>query len=343
MMIKGSFDVVTTREALGWAYEVAHREPVLVQAVLNQEVLGEALANKHRPDLAQAGIGNGNAGFAIRFFRPIDPLYLPFISCKVDGGDTELPRAPLAGFKEFFSALNHSHPAAGRHRACLGGLWTDRTDAATLVTSKTRIGALAADLAPFVEALIHHGNAVIPSPLPHANQNWRDNLSFHIGEFLEHASILPLLRAVLEDNPMVVTAEWIEQSQAQFSQASVRNPSPSPGECVDIVLAIGEGVGLEIIRGSHAMPEFDINGKSRWTRGEVMVADGMARAMGLVDRVAVPDGMAALVGPGTINKINLEQGAMALRLHCLPVRGRTVAMATAGVELSLNSGVMVLV
>ncbi len=32
-------------------------EPVLVQAVLNQEIIGEALAENHRPDLAAAGFG----------------------------------------------------------------------------------------------------------------------------------------------------------------------------------------------------------------------------------------------------------------------------------------------
>ena len=162
-MIRGSFDKVTTTEAMGWAFAPGRAESVLVQAVLNQEILGEALADRHHPDLAAAGFGNGNAGFAIKFFRTIDAQYLPFISVKLNGGDAELPRAPLMGFKDFFTSLNRAKPYSGRHRSLIGGLWTDRTDATALLQGKLRTGALSPKAAPIIEKLVYYGLAAIES------------------------------------------------------------------------------------------------------------------------------------------------------------------------------------
>lgn len=344
-MIRGSFDVVKTTEALGWAFSPGQTAPVLVQAVLNQEILGEAVADIHRPDLAGAGFGDGNAGFAIKFFRPIDPVYLPFIAVKVEGGDSELPRSPLLGFKEFLTSAHKAKPAAGRHRSVSGGLWTDRTDANALLQGKLRIGVITDETAPMVEQVVNYGFATLDLAGTPEFSSWRKDLTGNAADFLDSPEILPLLHAVLEDSPMAVKADWFEDDATHFSQPSTANPSPSPGECIELVVSFADGVSLDVIRDSHALPEFTVNGKSRWTADVTDAATAAASSAGLLDNISLPAGTAALVGPGTIYQIRSEAGAAALRLHVLPVRGRTVEITTTSTlpgEVR-RSGAMVLI
>ena len=77
----------------------------------------DAVATDHRPDLAATGMGNGNCGYSITFYRESNPRYLPFVAVKVDGGDIELPRAGQFGFGEFITAFYQTDPAGAASRA----------------------------------------------------------------------------------------------------------------------------------------------------------------------------------------------------------------------------------
>ena len=63
MSFRGSVDSVGSREIIGWAYSADHPHGLVVQAVINNEVIGDALANLARPDLVGVGLGDGNCGF----------------------------------------------------------------------------------------------------------------------------------------------------------------------------------------------------------------------------------------------------------------------------------------
>ena len=328
MMIRGSFDVVTPTEALGWAFTPGQTEPVLVQAVLNQEILGEAFADRHRPDLSAAGFGNGKAGFSIKFFRPIDPIYLPFIAIKINGGDAELPRAPVMGFKDFFTSLHLAKPHAGRHRSLTGGLWTDRTDAAALLQGKLRIGAISPEVAPTIEKLVHYGVTV--AEIEHAPlSGWQqEQQSTATNALLNTPAVRDLLSLVFEDVPVVAATHWFTASELDFSQPSIRNPSPSPGECLELVIAFDEGVSLDVVRNSHAMPEFTVSGKSRWIT--TSAGDPTSSApVGPLDNEPLAFCKLALVGPGCIYRLRCTAGATAIRLTLVPMRGRTLDMIVA--------------
>jgi hypothetical protein len=323
-MIRGSVDIVTSTEIYGWAFSPGKRtSPISVQAILNNEILGESEAGIHRPDLAAAGLGNGNAGYIIKLFRPIDPMYLPFIAVKVDGGDAELPRAPMQGFAEFFSSLYRAHSSAGRHRSVFGGLWTDRTDAAAMLRGKTAAGIIPSDVGAVPGALIVNGLALLEHGETLHEPEWRAELQDKILDFLEQDIVLAPLRAVLEDNPLVVEAFWV-RTEETFSQPSVQNPSPSPAECLQILLPFGEGVSLDIVRDSFALPEFTPAGASRWIAGADCVA---AAGHGLVDRYDLAPGTAALVGPGTIFRVSCSPAAAALKFLVLPERARPLSLA----------------
>jgi hypothetical protein len=335
-MIRGSLDVVLPTEAMGWAFCPGQTQPLLVQAILNHEMLGEAVADMHRPDLAAAGLGSGNAGFSIKFFRPIDPLYLPFITVKVEGGDIDLPRMPLVGYREFFTAYHAAQPAAGRHRSLSGGLWTDRTDAAALLQSKLRIGTLEPGAVTAIEQLIHNGASVISmSGLPD-REAWRVGLAEKAGALLAQDFIRPALQGILEDQPLLAKAEWIGAAPTPFAQGSLRNPSPSPGDGLEILVALDDGVVLDIVRESHKLPEFDLNGKSRWTQADA-VPGSLEESVGLLDRHELVSGTVALIGPGTICRVAAGGQEAALRLFCLPKRGQTIELGDAGTSKSVAS------
>ena len=328
MTVRGSIDVVTGHDVGGWAYAAGRGAPVAVQVVLGHEVLGEALANISRPDLAAAGLGDGRCGYVVQLYREIDPLYLPFLAVKVDGGDAELPRSGIAGFQEFFTALYRAHPACGRTRSVLGGLWTDRIDAPALLRGKLGIGQIAPEPAAAVGQLLQDGFAVIAMHNGAAADAWGEATPAQIGALLDDAAVLPVLRAVLEDQVLVVAADMVRAGVTGLAQPSAANPSPSPAECLAVVVAFGDGVMLDVVRDSHQLPEFTPGGASRWGRDVAPVALELAAAHGLLDSYPLPPGTLAVIGAGLSHRVRCTDGADAMRLLCLPARLMPLALAT---------------
>jgi hypothetical protein len=46
---------------------------------------------------------------------------------------------------------------------------------------------------------------------------WLDKLAEKAGDVAEDAALLPVLRAVLEDNPLVVKIDWVGDDDVDFS------------------------------------------------------------------------------------------------------------------------------
>jgi hypothetical protein len=314
---------------------------VRVQAVLNQEILGEALADLHRPDLAAAGLGDGRSGYAIKLFRRIDPLYLPFVSVTVDDGDAALPRAPELGFQEFFSALYRQHPIAGRSRSIFGGLWTDRTDAMALLGGKVAIGQVSEAVSAAVLRLIHSGVTILDLIGLPVDEAWQKSLAESVGDLLEDQAVLPVLRSVLDDNPLVVCAAWVHGCETALAQPSTKNFAPSPTECLALLVPFGDSVILDVVRDSHRLPEFTPSGVSRWVQGDAAAGLQIAAGNGLLDRYVLAPGTVALIGPGTLHRLRSGTESAAMRLLCLPARLAPSELATDSrrQEVSRASGV----
>jgi hypothetical protein len=333
--IRGSVDAVTTKIATGWVHDQGRRDDILVQAVLSHEVIGDAVATDHRPDLAAVGMGKGNCGYTIKFYREIDPLYLPFISIKVDGGDIELPRAGQLGFGDFLAAFHRAHPAAGRPRTALGGLWTDRTDAAAILKSKMDIGQVTPETGSLVGQLVTQGIVIVEqeAAAPGGDMARNGTLSAdRIATLVEDPLTLAVLRATFDDHPLVLAAETILGRDTPLTQPSAESGSPSPAECLVVVApAAGAPIAVEIVRDSHQLPEFTPAGISRWAPGEVHAGVELAAAQhGLMMRYEVSPSAVAIVGPGTIYRLRCGGGADGLRLHCAPARAMPMALATNG-------------
>ena len=320
MFIRGSLDEITTTGLAGWAYAPDAQGGLTVQALLNQEVIGEAVADQHRPDLAAVGIGDGNCGYRIDFHIPLSPLMLPFVVVKPEGSDVEMPRAAISGYHEFFQAMFRDWPASGRHRCVLGGLWTDRTDAAAMLRGRREIAMLAESIADHVESLIHAGLMLLP-----LGRGLEDAVPVRaIERVLEVPLVIAALRAVLEDHPLVLRPELSEP--AGFRQPSGREALASPAESLGLVLPLRDGVELEVVRGSHQLPEFSAAGTSRWVSRDGHEALAMSERYGLLDRYAVDAGSLAVIGPGLLHRVRAPEGgavcALALPARAAPLRRR---------------------
>ena len=337
-IIRGSLDVVSSVSAMGWAFTADTRKKLTVQAMLNHAIVGEAIADIHRADLAAVGMGDGNCGFKIDFYQEIDPLYLPFIVVKISGGDVELPRASLSGYSSYFTALYRKFPVTARHRSVFGGLWTDRIDALPLMRDRIDVGIIDPAQIPALSAFIQSGFAVVDSgpvrvsaakseaPAKRTGgmpgRGKTPDLTEAVGGLLRSGPVLDLLKAILEGLPIAVSSHVAEGTDEGFRQPSAMERLRSPAECVSVVVSLDDKpFVLDIVRDSHLFAEFSTQSESRWTNPAGAVAIDVAlKESGLVDRHSVPPGSAAIVGPGLIHRVRTEPEAMAVRVHCIPSR-----------------------
>jgi hypothetical protein len=338
--VRGSLDVVSTQGALGWAFSAENREKLTVQALLNHTIVGEAIADLHRPDLAAVGLGDGNCGYHITFYQEIDPLYLPFVVVKLEGGDVDLPRSTISGYSDFFTALYKQYPVTGRHRSVFGGLWTDRIDAAALLRSRMEVGIVTPEAGAVIAGFLQDGFAIVEIGVPPAAakppsgtkrsgnasgtsaRGKTPDLTEAICTILQSKSVLQLLHPILEGPPLAISTSIVEGTDEGFRQPSAMEALPSPAECLSLVVPLDDQpVELDVIRGSHQFPEFSPEGQSRWVNSSAAVAIDMAlRQHGMIDCYPLPPGSIAIIGPGLIHRVRTEPGTGALRVHCTPSR-----------------------
>ena len=344
MSLRGSIDSLDAEGASGWIFDGDRGFPVVVQAMLDGRVIGEAPAELPRPDLASAGLGDGRCGFRIPFYDPVDPAALPFVSVRPQGGDVELPRTNLTGFGEYFRALHARFPGAGRHRSVFGGLWTDRTDATRLLAGRVASGATPADLAPALRSFIADGYVVLKSALapagfsaaeaalvdsledgrpldPRSDQAARRFLGALPGMVFRDVA-LRMLRAILDDNPAIHRAALARGAGDAFAQPSVIEALPSPAECVAMVACLGNEPALvDVVRDSHTLPEFTSDGRSRWlVAGAAAGVEIAVRHALSVEHVEVGPLDLVLVGAGTMHRLRAPEGTAALTASCAPSR-----------------------
>jgi hypothetical protein len=343
MSMQGSVDLITPQGAVGWIFSPRAEGALLVEARLQGRVIGEALADRFRPDLAAAGLGEGNHGFEIVFYDAVDPALLPSVTVHPSGGDVVLPRTNLTGLQDFLAGVTARFPAAGRQRSVHGGLWADRIDAARLLRGRMATGATPAALLDPLRSFIEDGVAIMAEapggsgpaapalppaatlprdrPLdPSGNQAAREVLEA-LPDLLFQPAPLGLLRALLDDNPVVSRVVLTQGEDTRFDQPSTAEDLPSPAECVLAVVPLGGGAGctLDVVRGSHTLPEFNAAGQSRWTTPGAAAACALA-AGASVDSLRIGPSEIGVVSAGTLCRLRAEGEGAALLAWCIPTR-----------------------
>ncbi|HEY4251803.1 MAG TPA: hypothetical protein VGM87_11395 [Roseomonas sp.] len=351
MSIRGSIDDLTTSGASGWLFAGRQDAPPVVQAMMNGTIIGEAVADQERADLAAAGLGDGRCGFSIAFYQDVSAQLLPTVRVSPQGSDLELPRTNLTGFTDFLSAMRARFPAAGWTGSVFGGLWTDRSDAAQVLAGRIATGATPADLETPLSRLIADGYLLLTGlhgrggflaadigaasdipeavPLQPRLGEGADRLIRAIPDALFGETPLRLMRAVLDDNPSVYRVSVQRRDGDAFLQASAFEVLPSPTECLLAMAAIGGPVLVDLVRHSHRFPEFTTDGRSRWlpdgdAPATIAVAQGAS-----VQTITLRPGDLMLLGPGTIFRLRPGAGdATALLAWSAPARQTPVRFLT---------------
>jgi hypothetical protein len=341
MSIRGSVDSLTSDGAAGWLFTGDGR-PAVVQAMVNGRIVGEALADQHRHDLASAGLGDGRCGFTMTFSTPLDPLMLALVSFKPQDGDVELPRTNLTGFFDYLRAFRSKHPGNAWTASVFGGLWTDRADALRVLAGRATIGITPLEVEPVLRQFIAEGYAQLRSVLAPVGYQAADvadlelldsgrpllpNMGEEARRILDATpsvmfrdGVLRMLRAILDDNPTVYRLS-LERGVNPFSQASNLESLPSPTECLALVGCIGgDRVTVDLVAQSHSLPEFSEGGFSRWVHGvaagiEVAVANGAS-----LTSVDLGPSDLTLIGPGTIYRVRTPDGSTAVQALICPAR-----------------------
>lgn len=353
---------------MGWAYCSGSREKLTVQALLNNAIVGESIADIHRPDLAAVGMGDGSCGYHITFYQAVDPLYLPFVVVKLEGGDVDMPRSTLSGYSDFFAALYKKHPVTGRHRSVFGGLWTDRIDAVAMLKDRTEIGMVPAGIAPLIAGFLQTGLTTIETGSPQgvtsggtvkspvatkrggsmtgaSPRGKTPDLAEAVCNALQSKPVLDVLQAILESAPLALNTAIVEGMEENYRQISAMEVLRSPAECLALIVPLDDkAVELDVIRDSHLFPEFSAEGQSRWIDPSSGAAIEVAlREHGMVDHYTVQPGSVAIAGPGLIHRVRTEPGAIALRVHCTPSRIAPLDRMLDGSrkEIALESGARV--
>jgi peptidoglycan/LPS O-acetylase OafA/YrhL len=88
---EGSFDAAEDNMLLGWAYDVQQPNTALVvEYYIDGFLVGSAVADRYREDLATGGKGDGNHGFAIAFPALLCDGRSHKVTIKIGGTDKEL-------------------------------------------------------------------------------------------------------------------------------------------------------------------------------------------------------------------------------------------------------------
>jgi hypothetical protein len=361
MAIRGSVDAISVRAAVGWIADSTSSEPIPVNARFQGRILGQAIANRLRPDLATAGFGTGHHGFEIPFGPDIDPVILPAITVHAGDSDTILPRTNLAGLHDFQTGLINLYPAAGRSRSVFGGLWADRYDAGRVLAGRLAVGTLPTALEGPLTEYVARGVVTLADafatpfdvtlmdtldsnePLdPTANLAARQ-LVETLPDILFSPSSLALLQALLDDVPRAIRIMPIIDNGSGFAQPSTAEALPSPAEC--LLAVVGQGVEIDIVRGSHMLPEFNAGGQSRWTTPGGVVGLEMALAHGAsVDTLALQPNELMVVDPGTLYRLRRGEGGGGVAVWLVPLRQtpqRVLARNSGRFQLRTEGGALI--
>jgi hypothetical protein len=99
--VEGHVERLTRLGAVGWAWMPEEPDRTMeVEAVLEGRVLGRAVADRMRQDIAKSGRGSGRYGFVLRFDDPIKEDSLPQVRVLGPGEPTDMRRPSKLDIEE---------------------------------------------------------------------------------------------------------------------------------------------------------------------------------------------------------------------------------------------------
>ncbi|HTW72729.1 MAG TPA: Hint domain-containing protein, partial [Acetobacteraceae bacterium] len=94
--LRGALDTATRQRISGWVQNpTAPETPVAVQIADNGMTIARLLANRFRPDLAEAGVGNGRHSFDVIIPGGLSPLARHVIQVRSEADGADIPGSPV--------------------------------------------------------------------------------------------------------------------------------------------------------------------------------------------------------------------------------------------------------
>ncbi len=94
-VLPGYLDIATRRRIAGWAQAGESGEPASLQVLDNGRLIARVIANQNRPDLQQAGFGDGRLGFDLLIPAPLSAHERHIIQVRREADGTELIGSPV--------------------------------------------------------------------------------------------------------------------------------------------------------------------------------------------------------------------------------------------------------
>jgi glycosyltransferase involved in cell wall biosynthesis len=95
-ILEGRLDLVTREQISGWALDPAHPDqPIALRIFDNGTLFASVLANRHRPDLAEAGVGSGRHSFDLLIPGGLSPFVRHVIQVRREADGAEIPGSPV--------------------------------------------------------------------------------------------------------------------------------------------------------------------------------------------------------------------------------------------------------
>ncbi|HJL17569.1 MAG TPA: phytanoyl-CoA dioxygenase family protein [Sandaracinaceae bacterium LLY-WYZ-13_1] len=153
--IDGHLDGVREGRVFGWAWDPRDASArVEIEVRVDGSPLGRVAAEKPRPDLREAGIGDGQHGFELEVPEPfVDGRFHRVEACHGDG-------RPLAG-SPWRGRIGAEADEAPRFRSRFGGLWTDVSNAPEVIAGQRALGWLDPEEGALLEAWVRDGYVIL--------------------------------------------------------------------------------------------------------------------------------------------------------------------------------------
>ncbi|MGQ4275124.1 hypothetical protein [Terrihabitans sp. B22-R8] len=320
MSILGAIDLLSGTHSVGWIYSKDAGEPLTVRAHLFGRVIGETVAEGPRPDLAAAGLGDGRCGFELYYHQPVPDDLVPFICVKPLGGDVNLPLANTSPYIAQANELRALYPGAGWTRSVYGGLWTDRSDARRILAGRLATGSLPAEAVNVLRDYIDDGYVVLDGAAPLAEDARSRPSAEALADRFFGEPQLTLLKGLFDDLPAIFAVDDVTKV-SPFGQPSATADLAAPNEVVALISAGGSGTILvDIIQDSQALPEFTVQGKSRWLENDISAIDLAIASGASIRTIDLGADDLMVVAPGTLYRLRV--GSNGLALVCLATAAR---------------------
>ena len=192
--LEGLIERVDDGWVFGWTWDRSQPDRAVDPDVhVDGLLVATVSADQFRPDLEEAGIGDGRHAFAVELPRDYDDKQSHEVRVTVAGSEKDLANSPRSG------RIAAAEPEPPHFRNAFGGLWTDLSNATDVVDGKLSLGRIADAQAELLLAWIDQGFAILPGAV---SEEAVDELNKNIEDIFDMRSDAEVYVESFENNTL---------------------------------------------------------------------------------------------------------------------------------------------